>query len=39
MTPEFTTGQIRPIECVKEGWAVINGRLLDTLWRIHRRAH
>src|SRR2546423_12927208 len=28
MTPEFTTGQIRPIECVKEGWALIK----DDYW-------
>ena len=28
ITAEFTTGQIRPIECVKEGWAVIK----DDYW-------
>ena len=28
MQAEFTTGQIRPIECVKEGWAVIK----DDYW-------
>ena len=25
MTPEFTIGQIRPIECAKEGWELIKG--------------
>ncbi|MBV9241964.1 MAG: hypothetical protein JO314_08145 [Acidobacteria bacterium] len=28
MTPEFTTGQIQPIECVKQGWALIK----DEYW-------
>jgi uncharacterized membrane protein len=28
VTPEFTTGQIRPIECAKEGWALIK----DEYW-------
>ena len=30
MTPEFTTGQIRPIECAKEGWALIK----DEYWML-----
>lgn len=30
MTPEFTTGQIRPIECAKEAWSLIK----DEYWML-----